>query len=307
MASGNMNKIQARSEAEALQAPEEAKVKQPYSFKPGHLPLYLLLVAGTLIAVFPLLWMISTSLMTLGETITRQLLPTSPQWGNYGQAWTGANFQRYFFNSVVITTLTITGLLVSSVLAGYAFARISFFGRDVIFIVLLSTLMIPEAVTLIPNFLIVRGDIVPLPGGSWVNTLQVLTVPFMASAFSIFLLRQFFSRIPWDLWDAARIDGSGHLRFLLQIVMPMSTAPIVTVALLAFIASWNAFMWPLIVTTTDTWRPLMVGLYRFRSEAGPQTHLIMAGALITMLPVIIAYFLTQKQFTDAFASSGLKG
>ncbi|MDQ3460375.1 MAG: carbohydrate ABC transporter permease, partial [Deinococcota bacterium] len=253
----------------------------------------------------PLLWMAVTSLMTLGETLQRQLLPSTPQWGNYAEAWQGANFQRYFVNTVIITTVTIAGLLVTSVLAGYAFARIRFFGRNVLFTLLLTTLMIPEAVTLIPNFLIIRGDVIPW--GSWVNTLQALTVPFMASAFMIFLLRQFFARIPWDLWDAARIDGSGHLRFLLQIVVPMSTAPIMTVALLAFISSWNAFMWPLIVTSTDTWRPLMVGLYRFNSEAGPQTHLIMAGSLITILPVLVVYFLTQKQFTDAFASSGLKG
>lgn len=294
-----------QAEARELEAAPTLSRRTPYRFRTWHLPLYALLVVGTLVSVTPLLWMAATSLMTLGETLQRQLLPTTPQWGNYTEAWDGANFERYFINTVIITVVTIAGLLVTSILAGYAFARIQFFGRNVIFTLLLTTLMIPEAVTLIPNFLLIRGDVIPW--GSWVNTLQALTVPFMASAFMIFLLRQFFARIPWDLWDAARIDGSGHLRFLLQIVMPMSTAPIMTVALLSFISSWNAFMWPLIVTSTDAWRPLMVGLFRFNTEAGPQTHLIMAGSLITIAPVLLVYFLTQRQFTNAFASSGLKG
>lgn len=279
--------------------------RQPYRFKLWHLPLYLLLITGATLSVVPLLWMMSTSLMTLGETIQRQLLPTNPQWNNYVEAWQGANFQRYFVNTVIITLVTVTGMLTTSILAGYAFARINFVGRNIIFTILLTTLMIPEAVTLIPNFLIIRGDIIPW--GSWVNRLQALTIPFMASAFMIFLLRQFFIRIPGELWDAARIDGASHLRFLLRIVMPMSTAPILTVALLSFISSWNAFMWPLIVTTTDVWRPLMVGIYRFNSEAGPQTHLIAAASLIIIMPILILYFLAQKQFTNAFASSGLKG
>lgn len=288
-----------------MPARKTAREVHDYRFKLWHLPLYLLLIAGAIIAIVPLLWMISTSLMTLGETIQRQLLPRTPQWGNYLEAWRGANFQRYFVNTLIITLVTVSGMLVTSILAGYAFARINFAGRDIIFTVLLATLMIPEAVTLIPNFLIIRGDIIPW--GSWVNRLQALTVPFMASAFMIFLLRQFFIRIPGELWDAARIDGASHLRFLLQVVVPMSTAPILTVALLSFISSWNAFMWPLIVTTTDVWRPLMVGIFRFNSEAGPQTHLIAAASVIVIMPIIVLYFFMQKQFTNAFASSGLKG
>lgn len=159
---------------------------------------------------------------------------------------------------------------------------------------------------MIPNFLMIRGDIVPLPGGSWLNTLQGLSVPFMGSAFSIFLLRQFFVRIPWDLWDAARIDGAGHLRFLVQIVMPMSKAPILTVTTFAFIAAWNAFLWPLLITTDETWRPLMVGLWTLVQEAGAETQLFMAGAAITAAPTLILYFLTQKQFTEGISTTGLK-
>jgi ABC-type glycerol-3-phosphate transport system permease component len=153
----------------------------------------------------------------------------------------------------------------------------------------------------------IRGAIVPLPGGTWLNTFWALTVPFMANAFSIFLLRQFFAQVPMDLWDAARIDGCDHTRFLIQIVLPISKAPIMTVLLFGFTASWNAFTWPLLVTTNDTWRPMMVGLWTFVREAGPQTHLLMAGAVISLIPILIIYFLTQKQFTEGIATTGLKG
>ena len=273
----------------------------------GRLLLYLVLIIGAVLAIVPFFWMVSTSLMTLGETINRQWLPKVPQLSNYQQAWVQASFAKYFLNTVIITATTILGLLITSTLAGYAFGRIRFFGRDVIFALLLSTMMIPESVTMIPNFLMIRGDIIPLPGRSWLNTLQALTVPFMANAFSIFLLRQFFMKIPEELWDAARMDGAGHLRFLIQIVLPISKAPIMTVLIFAFIGSWNAFLWPLLVTTRDTWRPLMVGLWTYVSEAGPQTHLLMAGAVVSVIPILIIYFLTQKQFTEGIATSGLKG
>jgi ABC-type glycerol-3-phosphate transport system permease component len=278
-----------------------------FRLQPTRLVLYLILIAGAVMAVIPFYWMISTSLMTLGETIQRQWLPESPQFANYVEAWSEARFSRYFMNSVIVTSTTIVGLLITSVLAGYAFARIRFFGREVIFTILLSTMMIPESVTMIPNFLMIRGSIIPLPGGTWLNSLQALTVPFMANAFSIFLLRQFFVKIPDELWDAARMDGAGHLRFLWTIVLPISKAPIATVILFAFIGSWNAFLWPLLVTTRETWRPLMVGLWSFVTEAGPETHLLMAGAVITLIPVLVLYFLTQKQFTEGIATTGLKG
>ncbi len=278
-----------------------------FGFKPGHLVLYLILIVGVIMAVLPFFWMVSTSFMTLGETINKVWLPRSPQFKNYINAWEQAKFSRYFVNSMIITFVTVAGLLVTSILAGYAFARINFWGREFIFGLLLATMMIPESVTMIPNFLMIRGDILPLPGGSWLNKLPALTVPFMANAFSIFLLRQFFKTIPNDYWDAARMDGAGHLRFLIQIVLPMSKASIMTVLIFGFIGSWNAFLWPLLVTTRETWRPLMVGLWTFVTEAGPETHLMMAGAVITVIPILILYFLTQKQFTEGIATSGLKG
>lgn len=295
--------------AEATEPLAAVKTKRTAKIRinPGRLVLYALLIIGALLAIIPFFTMVSTSLMTLGETINKQWIPKVPQFSNYTEAWTEANFAKYFLNSIIVTFVTIAGLLFTSILAGYAFARIKFFGRNVIFALLLATMMIPESITMIPNFVMIRGDIIPLPGGNWLNSLQALTVPFMANAFSIFLLRQFFVRIPDELWDAARMDGAGHIRFLIQIVLPMSKAPIMTVLIFAFIGSWNAFLWPLLVTTTDTWRPLMVGLWTFVSEAGPETQLLMAGAVITVIPILILYFLTQKQFTEGIATTGLKG
>lgn len=278
----------------------------------SRLLLYLVLISGAVIAIIPFFWMVSTSLMTLGETINKVYIPKVPQIQNYVRAWQEARFDRYFLNSVIMTSTTLAGLLVTSILAAYAFAKIKFVGRELIFGLLLATMMIPESVTLIPNFLMVKGAIFPMPGpaewkGSWLNQLPSLTVPFMANAFSIFLLRQFFLKIPEEYWDAARLDGAGHLTYLTRVVLPMSKAPIMTVIIFSFIGSWNAFLWPLLVTTTDRWRPLMVGLYSFVSEAGAETHLLMAGAVITLIPVLILYFLTQKQFTEGIAASGIKG
>ncbi len=305
---------------------KKKKITVPYTFKTSHIPTYLVLIIGAIFAVIPFLWMVSTSLMTLGETINKQLIPASPNWANYSEAWNDANFSKYFLNSVLITVSVLVGLLINCVLAAYAFAKIEFPGRNFIFAVLLATMMIPEAVTIIPQIKLIRGEIFPLPylpetwtfvpmwlreyfpsSSNWMNTLQVLTIPFMANAFSIFLLRQFFIRIPDDIWDAARIDGAGHLRYLWQIVVPMSKPVIMTVTLFAFIGSWNAFMWPLLVTTTAKWRPLMVGLWTFVTEAGPETQLLMAGAMITIIPVLIVFFITQKEFTEGIATSGLKG
>ena len=269
--------------------------------------LYLILLLGAFVSILPFFWMASTSLMTLGETINRKVLPEVPQFQNYVNAWQQAKFDKFFINSVIITFTTVAGILFTSILAGYAFGRMKFWGKDILFAVLLSTMMVTETITLLPNLLMVRGAILPLPGGSWMNTLQGLSVPFMANAFSIFLLRQFFAQVPWELWDAARMDGAGHLRFLVQIVLPISKAPIMTVLLFGFTGSWNAFAWPLLVTTRETWRPMMVGLWNFVTEAGPETHLLMAGAMISLIPILIVYFIAQKQFTEGIATTGLKG
>ena len=209
-------------------------------------------------------------------------------------------------NSVKITLITVIGELVFCTLAAYAFARMEFPGKAFLFALLLSTLMLPEAVTWVPNFITVSwlGRIGPIP---WINNWPALTIPFMAGAFGIFLLRQFFQQIPNELWDSAQIDGAGHLRYLVRVMLPLSKAPVMTLALFAFIGSWNSLAWPILVTSTPDWRPISYGLLAFLDEAGAQFHLQMAGSIITIAPILIIYFFTQKQFIEGIATSGLKG
>ena len=283
-----------------------AKPAAPRSIRPGMIPIYIVLIIGALVAVIPFFYTVSVSLMNLTEATGGALVPSDPQWQNYPRAWNEANFSQYFWNSVRISTITLAGEVICCVLAAYAFARMQFWGKELLFGLLLATLMLPEAVTWVPNFITVSwlGRVGPIP---WINNWPALTIPFMASAFSIFLLRQFFQQIPNELWDSAQIDGAGHMRYLLRVMVPLSRAPIMTILLFGFIGSWNALAWPILVTTTPDWRPISYGLLAFLDEAGSQFHLQMAGSVITMAPVILLYFFTQKTFIEGIATSGLKG
>lgn len=268
--------------------------------------IYTLLFVGAFVSLVPFVWMISTSFKSLGEAISVRFFPSQLLWENYVEAWERAVFSKYFFNSVKITMISLIGSISLSTVAAYAFARIKFPGRDLIFGVLLATIMIPEMVTIIPNFLTVTwlGRIGPI---AWINNWPALTVPFMGSIFNIFLLRQFFAQIPDELFDAAQIDGAGHWRFLWKVVLPLSRAPMLVIIVLTFIGSWNALAWPMLVTNTPDWRPISVGLMNFIDEAGQEFHLTMAGAVITVIPVLAIYFIAQRQFTESIARSGLKG
>ena len=261
---------------------------------------------GGLAAGVPFAWMLLASFMTRGESLRRVFLPERLQWDNYFNAWQEADFGLYFENSLIIAALQVSGTLLFSLLAAYPLARMEFRGRDVVFTGVLATLMIPETVTIVPNFLTVTWLHHNTPI-AWLNNWPALTIPFMASAFSIFLLRQFMRGVPGELWDSARIDGTGHGRFLLQIMLPLCRAPLLTVGMFTYIGSWNALAWPLLVTNTPDWRPISVGLQQFVSEAGAEVHLQMAGAVIATLPVLLVYFLIQREFTEGISMSGLKG
>jgi ABC-type glycerol-3-phosphate transport system permease component len=272
----------------------------------GKILIYFILISWAVVAVVPFVWMISTSLKSPAEAQGVRFFPTELHFENYVNAWQEADFAEYFTNSFQITLITLAGQLTFSVLAAYGFARIQFPGRDLIFGVLLSTMMIPAMVLIIPNFLTVTwlGRIGPI---KWINNWPALTVPFMGNVFSIFLLRQFFAQVPDELFDAAQIDGAGHLRFLWKVVLPLAKAPLMVIVVLSFIGSWNALAWPMLVTNSPEWRPIAVGLLAFVDEAGQRFEMMMAGATITMVPIMILYFITQKQFTESIARSGLKG
>lgn len=292
--------------------------------------MYLVLTMFAVAAMAPFVLMISQSIMTGPDIVTKQALPSvirnpsieaaTEAAENYTYAWDQAKFSQYFRNSVVISVITIIGTVIFSVMAAYAFALLEFPGKNLLFFMFLATIMIPDTVLLIPNFLIVRSlNEWQFLGLEWFNNWPALTIPFFASAFSIFLLRQFFAQIPRDLWDAAQLDGAGHFRYLTQVVLPLSVPPILTVVLFTFIESWNALAWPILVaSSTDptgtffgipwtTWRPITAGLQAFVDEAGANQQLMMAGAVITMAPVLLLYFLFQKQFIENLSRTGIKG
>lgn len=294
---------------ELADAPASTRQRKPIRW--GKIAIYAVLILGLVQAIFPFLWMLSASFMSLTEVTFGNLVPGELRFQNYTEAWNRANFSQFMWNSVRITVITIAGQLLVCIPAAYAFARMKFFGRNILFGIMLATLMIPEVATFIPNYLTViwlgrlSDNLLGLP---WVNSWPALTIPFMASAFTIFLLRQFFTQIPDDLWDAARIDGAGHLRFLVSIIIPLSKAPIMTSVTFAFIGAWNALLWPLLVTQTDEWRPVAVGLTKFVTSDAPNAlHLQMAAGVIMIIPILILYFFTQRQFTEGIAASGLKG
>ena len=268
---------------------------------------YIILFIMMFLSVYPLLYMISVSLMTSGEASNQYLFPKVPRFENYIEVWTSNNFQQYTLNSIIISGLIVLGVLCTSIPAAYAFAKIQFPFRDVIFYSLLLSLMIPEIIALLPHLLIIRGNIFPLPfGPSWMNSLQGLTVPFFGNIFIIFLLRQYIKKIPNELWDAARMDGASHFYFLRKVVIPMSMPIIVTVSLFAFILAWNSFAWPLLILTKEDWFPVTVSIYSFIREAGTQYNLLMAASLISIFPVLMLYFFTQRLFLESISNFGLK-
>jgi len=268
---------------------------------------YLILIIVTLVSIYPFFYMISTSFMTVGEATNQYLFPKKLMFENYIHVWTSSNFQRYTLNSLIISSIIVSGILFTSIPAAYSFARIDFPFKNIIFYSLIISLMIPEIIMLLPHLLIIRGEIIPLPfGPSWMNSLQGLTVPFMGNIFVIFLLRQYFKKIPKELWEAARMDGASHLYFLYKIVIPMSLPIIVTVSLFSFILAWNAFAWPLLILTKEDWYPVTVSIYGYIREVGPQFQLLMAACVISILPILTLYFFTQRLFLESISNFGLK-
>lgn len=276
--------------------------------------IHTLLTLGAISMILPFYWMVITSFKT-----SREVLKFPPTWlpdnwelTNYIIAWNEVPFPRYFLNTFIIVFAVVTGVLVTSCLAAYAFSRMEFKGRDFIFITFLATMMIPEPVYLVPAYLILSWLPNPeyLIGLSskinWIDTFYALIVPWTANVFSIFLLRQHFKTIPQDLFDAATIDGSSRFGILWRIVVPLSKPSLVTVGLFSIIGSWNSFMWPLVVTNSTNMRPIQVGLAFFAQEQGVDYQLMMAAATFCTLPLLILYFFAQKQIIASFARSGLK-
>jgi multiple sugar transport system permease protein len=264
--------------------------------------IYTFLFTGALFALFPFAWMLLTSLMTLQEASTSKMIlfPAEPQWKNYSDAMGAAPFTRYFLNTFGVATAVAFGVMGSSITSGYAFARLDFPGKNIFFMFLLATMMVPFEAMLIPNYLIITKL-------GWYNSYLALVIPWCANAFSIFLMRQAFSIIPREYSDAAMLDGCGHLQFLRLIAVPLTRPTVLVVGLFAFLGSYNALLWPLIVTNTESMRMIQVGLTFFLTDAGVRTNLLMAASVVVILPVIALYFATQKTFIEGASSTGLKG
>lgn len=276
--------------------------------KLSNLPVHILLLAGALAMVMPYAWMLSTSLKAQGEVLTYppQWLPSEFVWQNYVRAWQAAPFARYFFNSILVAVAVTLGDLVTSALAAYAFARIKFPGRDGLFALYLASLMIPHQMTIIPSYLVLSkfGEVNSAFG---LDTYFALIAPFLASAFGVFLLRQAFLQIPNELEDAATLDGCGRVGFLWRIVIPLSRPALATLGLFAFMGNWNSYLWPLIVTNSNTMRTVQIGLRYFVGQEGAsQWGLLMAAAVFVSLPVVILYLFVQKQFVQGIAATGIK-
>jgi multiple sugar transport system permease protein len=267
-----------------------------------HIVLYIVLIVGAITMMFPFFWMISTSLKTNYEAIKIPpvIWPKALQLDNYLNAWQAAPFARYFFNSVFVAVVTTVGQIVTSILAAFAFSKMVFYGKQLLFIILLGTMMIPFEMTIIPNF-------VTLSNFGMIDTYWALIIPWLASFFAVYTMRQAFAGIPDQLYYAAKTDGASDWQFLWKILVPNAKSSITAIALIQIIGSWNSFMWPLIVTNSESIRTLPVGLNAFSSDAGINYPQLMAASTFVILPMAILYFVFNKLVVQGFTNSGTKG
>ena len=239
----------------------------------------------------PLMWMLLTSVKVPVDIFSGRFWPSRFAWENYVHTWEAAPFGRYFFNTALVGVATVTLQLVTSAAAAFAFARMRFWGREILFYLFLATMMVPEEVTLVANYM-------TLYRLGWLDTYQALIIPWGANVFAVFLLRQYFAGIPDDLEDAAKIDGCGRFAFFWRVMLPLARPALTTVALFALVGSWNAFTWPLVVTNSQEMRTVQVGVSFFAQESGTDYTLLMAAATFTVVPVLVLFGAVHSQFTE---------
>ncbi len=236
--------------------------------------------------MLPFLWMVVTAMENGG-------------FSNFVEAWNRVPFGIFFLNTIIITGLTVVGVVITSSLAAYAFATMEFPGRGVLFMLFLSTMMVPQPVYLAPSYVL-------LAKLGWVDTYAALTVPWVANVFSVFLLRQHFKTIPRSLYDAAVLDGCSRFQYLWRVVLPLSRPVLATVVLFNTIGSWNSFMWPLVMTHSENLRVIQVGLSYFSQEMSGNYRLLMAASTFCTLPLLILFLVFQKQLVASYSGSGMK-
>lgn len=263
---------------------------------------YAILGVLALAMIFPFFWMLMSSFKDASQIFEPRLIPERPTLDNYAQILFSGNsrFPRWFLNSAIVAVCTTASVLFFDSLLGYTLSKFDFPGKKIIFLLIISTLMIPTEMLVIPWYALTRAM-------HWGNSYWGIMFPGMISAFGVFLMRQFMTTIPDDLLDAARIDGMGELRIFVRVVLPLVTPALATLAIFNFIGNWNAFLWPLVVASKPRMFTLPVGLANFSGEAGSDWHLIMTGATVAMIPLVIIFLVFQRQIVRGIAMTGLKG
>lgn len=268
----------------------------------GSLLIHTLLVFGALLFVVPFIWMLLTSIKSLGETtqVPPIIVPAIPQWHNYQDVLATLPFLQFYENTILMTAGRTLGQLLFCSLAAYAFARIEFPGRNILFVLTLSVLMVPIYVFLLPQYLIMK-DL------GWLNSLQALIVPGMFSAFGTFLLRQFFLGMPKELDEAAKIDGANHLQIYWMVILPLAKPALVALAIFTILWSWNDLMWPLVVNDSVDKMTLSAGLASLQGQHATNFPVLMAGAALATWPVLVMFIVLQRYFIQGIALTGTKG
>jgi ABC-type glycerol-3-phosphate transport system permease component len=265
-------------------------------------PMYLLLAVAAAVILFPLYMTVVDSLQPISKLLTfpPDFWPDAPRWSNYRAAMTDIPMPRYLLNSLIVAAIITVGQVATSALAAYAFSFMRFPFRSALFLLFLSTMMVPWEVAVIPNFqTIQRLD--------WLDTYQALTIPFMATAFGTFLLRQHFMTLPHELKDAADIDGYGDLRFLLFVVVPLSRAALATLAVFSFLQAWNQYLWPLLVTNDPNMRTVQIGIATLAAEEVQRTNVVLAGTIIALLPMLFLVIAFQRFLVRGLTAGAVKG
>ena len=267
---------------------------------------YIVLGLLTVVFLFPFAWMIATSLKTNTEALTNPtaLLPAVAQWGNYPAVIGALNFWREALNSLIMTLGVTFGQIILAALAGYAFARLKFFGRDVLFLLILATLIIPFQILFVPLYLMLAG------WGDWLNTFKALIIPSLASPFAIFVFRQFFITVPKELDEAAKIDGAGYYRIFWTVMLPLAGPAVATVFILTFLAQWNDLLKPLVFNSSPDMYTLQQGLAVTLNRGAnlvPNVATLMAGVVLASIVPVVMFLIGQKWFVRSVASTGLKG
>jgi sn-glycerol 3-phosphate transport system permease protein len=263
---------------------------------------YLLLTVLAVVVLFPLYMTLVNSLLKPSQIAARPptFFPTNPEWSTYTEAWNEGHMGRYLLNSAIVTTIITVGQVVTAILAGYAFAFLEFPLKRTLFLVFLATLMVPFEVTIVTNLATINSL-------GWYDSYQGLAVPFLATGFGAFLMRQAFLQVPRDLQDAASLDGFGHWRFMTRVAVPLARPAVAALSVFAFLGAWNQYLWPLLVTKDEKFRTVQIGLKQLRATSIQDVNVTFAGVIIAALPLVILLLVFQKQLVRGLTAGAVKG